>query len=263
METHQVKFTAGADPECFLVNTQGKFISSVGLIGGSKEYPMPLPLGPGYAVQEDNVSVEFNIPPAQNIQVFSSSIMRTVGFLSSMVQDLGLKLSDVSAVSFDQDQLQTPASQEFGCEPDFNAWADGEVNPRPSAKDKSLRTCGGHVHVGYDGEVSHLNIIKFMDMFLGVPSVLMDKGETRKQLYGCAGAFRKKEYGVEYRTLSNFWIFKKELHEWVWRNTQRAIDAAIQSTVDEEDGKCIVSAINGNNKPMAEQLVKKYNLEVL
>jgi len=58
-----------------------------------------------------------------------------------------------------------------------------------------------------------------MDLYLGVPSVLMDKGELRKQLYGKAGAYRMKPYGVEYRTLSNFWIFSDTTIGWVWDNT--------------------------------------------
>lgn len=258
-----IDFMLGSDPECFLIDSAGKFISVVGKIGGTKMAPMPLPIGDGFAVQEDNVAVEFNIPPSPNVEVFSKNIMDAMSYLSFTVDRMGLKFSEDSAKSFDADQLLTPESQEFGCEPDFNAWRNGAVNPRPKAKDKALRTCGGHVHVGFDHEkVSHLSLIRYMDLYLGVPSVLMDKGETRKQLYGCAGAFRKKHYGAEYRTLSNFWIFKPELHAWVWRNTQRALESAMADT-PLDDGDMIVAAINKNNKDTARELVQRYNLEVI
>ena len=46
-----VIFTLGADPELFLVDTSGKFISSVGKIGGTKDKPQPV--GEGCLIQEE------------------------------------------------------------------------------------------------------------------------------------------------------------------------------------------------------------------
>lgn len=255
----------GCDPEAFLVDVNGILRSSIGKIGGSKESPAPLPLGNGYAVQEDNVALEFNIPPASSEGEFLFSINRTLGFLGDIVDgSYGYKISQLSAASFPEEELQDPAALEFGCDPDYNAWT-GHRNPRPSAEDKSLRSCGGHVHIGYDREkVSGEEIIKHMDLFCGVPSVLMDTGELRKQLYGKAGAFRYKPYGVEYRTLSNFWIFNDERIKWVWRNTNRAVDAAVaQPEISKGDQDLIINTINSNDKASAKQLVKKYNLDVI
>ena len=107
-------------------------------------------------------------------------------------------------------ELEHPNAQTFGCDPDFNAWT-GRKNPRPKATDKNLRSCGGHVHIGYlEGKYKDLaprSIIKACDLYMGIPAVFMDNGTLRKQLYGKAGAYRQKGYGVEYRSLSNFWIF--------------------------------------------------------
>ena len=58
----------GSDPETFLQSKTGEFISSVGLIGGSKDEPMPI--GEGCSVQEDNVTVEFNTPPTNDVKEF-------------------------------------------------------------------------------------------------------------------------------------------------------------------------------------------------
>ena len=103
-----------------------------------------------------------------------------------------------------------------------------------------------------------------MDLFLGIPSVLMDKGHLRKNLYGKHGAYREKAYGVEYRVLSNFWIFNNRLIEWVWDNTSRAIAAAeSQFAISEEDGHDIIKAIDNNDVAIAEKLIKKFNLEVV
>ncbi len=260
------KIKLGCDPEAFLIDLNGQLKSSIGLIGGSKDMPRPLfELGLGYAVQEDNVAIEFNIPPADGRSSFIDSISGTLKHLTHMAQqDHGLSISQLSAASFPVSELQNPAALVFGCDPDYNAWTK-EMNPRPSADDKTLRSCGGHVHVGYDtnSDLDGTSIIRMMDLHLGVPSVLMDKGELRKQLYGKAGAYRMKPYGVEYRTLSNFWIFDDRRIGWVWDNTNRAVEAAERFSIDDEDGQAIVQAINTNDKVLAEQLVKRFNLECL
>ena len=261
-----MKIKLGCDPEAFLIDVKGQLHSAIGLIGGSKEEPANLALlGEGYAVQEDNVAIEFNIPPAASRTAFIKSIRRTLGFLSEVIdQDHGLQICTVSAASFPEDQLQDPRAMVFGCDPDYNAWTMA-INPKPKAEDWTLRSCGGHVHIGFDKEkVIPEELIKQMDLHLGVPSVLMDRGELRKQLYGKAGAYRDKPYGAEYRTLSNFWIFNDRLIQWVWDNTSRAVAAAeSRLTISEQDGTDIVNCINNNDKIMAESLLKRFNLEMV
>lgn len=255
------KFKLGCDPEMFLADVTGKLIASCGKIGGSKDMPMRLPLGDGFAVQEDNVAIEFNIPPASNAKEYIDSISRTISFLDNEVKQMGLHIVNLSAASFDKDQLEHPAAQEFGCDPDFNAWTR-KRNPRPKAEDETLRSCGGHVHVGVD-DVDRILLIKNMDLYLGVPSIIMDKGEQRKQLYGKGGAHRMKPYGVEYRTLSNFWVYDGKLIEWVWNNTERALKATEASFAIDEHKDDILEAIDNNNKDVAMKLIKKFNLEVV
>ena len=260
-----MKVTCGADPELFLVDFAGVLRSSIGKIGGSKEMPRPLPIGQGYCVQEDNVAMEFNIPPAEGRDQFIASIDTTLAFLAESVKEMyGYGLSKESAASFLGEELDHPAALVFGCEPDFNAWTK-DVNPKPKASDPNLRSCGGHVHVGFDiNKVDQTEVIKMMDLHLGVPSVLMDTGDLRKQLYGKHGAFRPKSYGAEYRTLSNFWIFSNRLIGWVWDNTLRAVNAAeSRLALSEEDGRNIALAIDGNDKALAWNLVNKYQLEVV
>jgi hypothetical protein len=107
-----------------------------------------------------------------------------------------------------------------------------------------------------------------LDLFLGVPSVLMDDGEERKQMYGKAGAYRPKKYGAEYRTLSNFWIFDKKLIGWVWDQSERALTEAFADT---PEGKLvqhlksfpIQDCIDNNDKKLAQKLVKEFNLSVV
>lgn len=261
-----VAITCGADPEVFVTDFMGGMRSIIGLIGGSKEAPLPLTeLGEGFAVQEDNVAMEFNIPPSATVQDFDDNIRKVLDTLSATVKGkYGFNLCRVSAVSFPDMELQNPAALVFGCDPDFNCWT-GAVNPRPNAEDKNLRSCGGHVHVGYDQSLASQDKVgQFMDLYLGVPSVLMDNGELRKKLYGKSGAIRYKPFGLEYRTLSNFWIFERQTRQWVFRNTQKAVNAAVaQPEISKEDGQLITRAIDDNDKDLAQALINRFNLEVV
>lgn len=256
----------GCDPELFLIDVTGQLKSAIGLIGGSKEVPQQLPdLGDGFAVQEDNVAMEFNIPAASDAHEFIMSLDKALSYLGDAVGNrYGLKLATISAASFPESELQTPAALVFGCDPDYNAWT-GNRNPKPKAEDKNLRSCGGHIHVGYDKEQARPDaVIRYMDLFLGVPSILMDSGDLRKELYGKAGAYREKSYGVEYRTLSNFWIFQKQLVQWAWDNTERAVDAAVaRLALSGDDEARIVQCINSNDKGMARELVDQFQLAVV
>jgi hypothetical protein len=257
----QIPFSIGADPEIFVGDATG-LKSIVGTIGGTKEMPLPLPIGKGYAVQEDNVALEFNIPAARNRAAFIKSIALATGFLEQVCKDqFGLHFVKQSAAFFPEEELQTYAAQQFGCEPDYNAWTL-DKNPRPSAPDKTLRSCGGHVHVGTKLDI--IKCVQAMDLYLGVPSVLLDKGDLRKQLYGKAGAYRKKPFGFEYRTLSNFWIFDPALTGWVYDQVGHALNAVANDEFPQslDDSDSIQHCINDNDKRMAEHLVRGYNLEM-
>lgn len=250
------KIRLGCDPEVFLQNNEGKHISVIGMIKASKWNPMQIPdMAQGFTLQEDNVALEYGIPPASNADEFVAHIQAVMQ--KSLEYLPGLSFSNLSCTIFDEDQMQNPMAHMFGCEPDYNAWTRKQ-NKKPEPSHPFMRSAGGHIHVetkrdAYEG-------VKLMDLYLGVPSVLMDKGEQRKQLYGKAGACRKKPYGFEYRTLSNFWIFKEELIRWAWRNTERAMDTY---NIQGEDEEAILDAINNNNKEAAKYLVNKHNLEVL
>jgi hypothetical protein len=179
---------------------------------------------------------------------------------------LGFTIDYRSAAYFPKEELVSEQAKVFGCDPDFNAWT-GEMNPKPQAADETLRSCGGHLHVGYPiEEIEPRRLIKFMDLFLGVPSVVMDDGDLRKQLYGKAGAYRPKHYGAEYRTLSNFWVKHPDLTAWAWRATAEAIDHARTG-----DSRIIIDAyrndietiINKNDKTSASLMCKELGIEVV
>lgn len=252
----------GCDPEMFLQDKQGKFISAVGLIGGSKEDPFMIS-AMGHAVQEDNVAVEFNIPPAKTKEAWVTDIQFVMDYLTNSLKDKELVLRITASTEFEADQLACQKAQTFGCDPDFNAWTR-QQNPRPMAKSKSLRSCGGHIHIGYDKPSVETNIalIKAMDLFTSIPLLEQDMDTRRRELYGKAGAFRHKAYGVEYRTLSNFWLSSKELMEFIFDQTHKAINFVNSGSIMDDDD-LLVSTINDNKLEYIPYFEEKYGVTTL
>lgn len=246
----------GSDPEVFLVDNFGKHISAIGFINADKWNPLQIPDMPkGFTLQEDNVALEYGIPPASNAEEFSQYIDSVMQ--RSLKELPGLSFSKLSCHVFTEDQMQDPRAHVFGCEPDYNAYTK-DVNHAPQPPHPYMRSAGGHVHI--ETKENPVAVVKAFDLFLVVPSVLMDEGEKRKQMYGKAGAHRIKPYGVECRSLSNFWIFSPELRMWVWRNTERALaNLGVAELVEDR----IQTAINNNDKNMAKALVEEFNLEVI
>ena len=224
----------GADVEVFLVQPGVGPVPCVQLIGGTKEKPIPIleELGPGFALQEDNVMLEYNIPPASTSHEFVYNLRRINEEIVGRVGKMGLAPVIEASMRFRAEQLESDQAKVFGCDPDFNVW-DRCPNEKPelTGEDKLLRTAGGHVHVSFNinGEPpkfpEHLSeietIVMGMDILVGIPSVILDKDRERRKLYGKAGAFRRKPYGIEWRTSSNWWTQKPTYMAFVYQQVER------------------------------------------
>lgn len=213
--------TLGADPELFLRDDRtGAATSVVGLIGGTKGTPLPMDgMGDGYGIQEDNVMAEFNIPVCTSPRRFSRSVEAGVSWIRQLVRtSLPHHSLDVGACArlFPHSELENKQAMVFGCSPDFNAHKQGEawpvIKPESLSEDYGAwRFAGGHVHIGYESAAPDFVAAAFADVFLGLPSVSLDKQGSRRALYGQAGRYRPTTYGVEYRSLSNFWIWDRRV----------------------------------------------------
>lgn len=242
----------GSDPETFLMDKTGKYISSVGLIGGSKDHPMSI--GEGCFVQEDNVTVEFNTPPTSNQQEFVNAINYNLDWIRSRAAQLGLSVVYTPSAEFDKDQLTTAGALTFGCDPDFNAWDYGAANPRPRSSNKALRSAGGHIHIEAP-DLDKLELTKAMDLFVGAPMLRFDTDSMRRSLYGKAGAFRPKSYGIEYRTASNAWLQSDETKCWVFDQTQKAVEfVRAGKQIPDDLGELIQRAINNSDLSLLDDI---------
>ena len=200
----------GADPEVFMRNEQGLVRSAHGVIPGTKENPHPVKRG---AIQVDGLALEFNIIPSDNCFDFNRNINTVLHELCLTLPE-GFDIDIKGHHFFPQEYMDSlPAeSKILGCDPDFNAWT-GLPNPAPNAA-TNLRTAAGHIHFGWskkeimDDWFFQLcqEFTKQLDCTVGLYCYFLDNDKIRKKLYGKAGAFRPKPYGLEYRTPPNIWI---------------------------------------------------------
>ena len=230
-------FTIGADPEIF-VGKAGKFVSAHDMVRGDKINPFPVEDG---AVQVDGMALEFNIDPAISEEDFIRKIDKVMSQLKGMIGDYDF-LHGCSVFFTKDDVVGVPVKNfELGCSADYNAYTLSE-NPVPNSS-LNMRTAGGHIHIGgfesdkiYRPEHFKLSagLARAMDKYVGIYSLLWDMDDRRRELYGKAGAFRPKKYGMEYRTMSNAWIFSKDLVSFVYKQTQKAVESYVDGErVDE------------------------------
>lgn len=250
--------TIGADPEVFVKNTEGIQIV-VGKLGGTKA--KPLALSDTVHCQEDNVLAEFNIAPAHSAIEFDYSITDALALLSARLKAAELDIEIKSSHHFDIAVLAAGGRQArmFGCDPDFNAWS-GMRNVVPNPR-TTLRTAGGHIHIGYSTPDHDTNkeLIKWCDVLLGLPSVLNDPDTERRSLYGGAGAYRDKPYGCEYRSLSNFWLASRGTRIWAFEQARRATElVAAGQIVPSVFASDIQRAINTSCKDTARGLMQEF-----
>lgn len=209
-------YTLGADPEVFLRDKITKTVMpACGMFGGTKRRPKAIPsLGMNYAYQEDNVMLEFNIPPSGHPDSAVESIRKVRQYMAGIIAEQypNLEIAPRCVYTFPYTKLSHSKAKQFGCAPDFNAYEAGEAYPRMNEElltrpGGELRFAGGHLHLGYKADVPPHVAAQFCDALIGLPAVVKDKQERRRAHYGQAGRYRPTAYGVEYRTLSNYWFF--------------------------------------------------------
>lgn len=220
----------GADPELFMRHPDsGDFVSAHDRIPGTKWEPHKVPFG---AVQVDGTALEFNIDPAATVDEFLHNITTVRKTMADMVPGYNVVAEPVARFEANYFKFDVPSyAQELGCNPDYNGWTQ-DVNPKPDPDGKPYRTASGHLHIGWtDGadveDKDHFlfccKVARQLDYYLGMSSLLWDSDDTRRQLYGKAGAFRPKSYGMEYRVLSNRWLDSEPLMRWIYNTIQVAM----------------------------------------
>lgn len=253
------KFTIGSDPEGWIISKlTNQSLPIIGILGGEKGEPIEFL--PGFGYQEDNCSWEFNIPPSNTKREFIENMQIALAELSNVLEDYSLVISP--SIEFHPDLLKSKKATEIGCSEDFNAYTM-EIDKIPNLAITNKRYAGGHIHIGWENShwLDAQVLVKYLDLYLGVPAVILDKDTERKSIYGTAGRFRPKDYGLEYRTLSNFWIVDEKTISFVYDQVEKAISNFNQyKEIIDNSSEEIIECINTNNAEKALELINKFNV---
>jgi len=232
VKINNTEFKFGCDPEVFVRN-QNKYLCAEGMVYGTKKEPQKIING---MVQVDGMALEFGIDPVKTEDGFVRRIGNVFRRIQGMLPE-GVTVDPTNpCVTFAKDVFDSASedSKRLGCDPDYNAYT-GNVNPTPDGEVK-FRTTSGHVHIGWTRnhdpfETTHFMACRMLavslDYWLGIPSLYWDhtpEAVQRRKLYGRAGAFRPKPYGMEYRTLSCRWLMHPDLIRFVYRQSVMAIN---------------------------------------
>lgn len=251
----------GSDPEVMIIDARTrKLVSAIPVIPGDKKNPHKVP---GGAIQHDNVNLEFGIDPAANVDDWVERHRVVMSFCVDFLKKRNMEIVVRASDLFPDDQLDCIEAKTFGCDPDFDPY-DMDINVVPKdAANGNLRSCGGHVHIGSnlinDTIDKQANASKVMDIFLGIPSILLDRDPTsprRRNLYGKAGAHRPKPYGIEYRALGNFWVGQPKLTRLVYLLACDGLDANSKGLLADIQWKLVRRTINDARRDLAEKAIK-------
>jgi hypothetical protein len=221
MSKSRAKPTIGADPEVLILKNF-KPVPAWDYTLGRKDAPVPF-YNSDYGTflgHSDNVAFELNFPK----QVigegrFHHSVAQIVHYLSEK-----FTWKAVPYAEFTSEQLAHPLASTAGCSEDFSAYDEDPTTARvtPAICDwGQKRFFGGHIHIGHKLDIEPAIMARFCDLYLSLPAISgkADIQGPRRVWYGRAGVFRPKPYGMEYRTLSNFWMDPLEFN-----HRSRAID---------------------------------------
>lgn len=167
------------------------------------------------AVYYDGIQGEFCIVPSTCRAYAMDEVQKALKHLYDFTTKQGLDLSFDAAVPITKDTLRKARDKYragFGCMPSQLRRINGERQiMHLDGRTHFTRYAGLHIHLGrafdepslstFEGR---LQLVKWLDIFVGLFSVLFegDADRQRRQVYGKAGEYREKEYGIEYRTPS-------------------------------------------------------------
>lgn len=272
----------GCDPELFLATKDGA------IIGAEKVIPEEgLAYSPYHKpnVVLDGVQVELNPAPSSCRQTLSSNIAASMKALRAALKAKGghIEATFRQVVEIDPKELDSLSDKAkiLGCQPSLNIYdSHAKIGVDPATYNK--RSAGGHIHLGLNTAqpVGLQNLMRererlvpLLDIFVGNTCVLMDRdpgNAERRKVYGRAGEHRLPAHGLEYRTLSNFWLKSYALMSGVMALSRFSVDvlsnsilqgharkdtfADAEATILEMvDLEAIQEAINTNNVKLAKK----------
>lgn len=279
----------GCDPE-FFFKVDGKVVGSELVIPKDGLRPLDTERGAiagrsvgdstaGQTVTKfiiDGVQAELNPRPNTCRANLANEIAACFRMLKKRLdaEGKGVKCDFSPAIVIDPAELKKldEANQKFGCTPSLNAHGDTSVNfEKIDPLTNMNRSAGGHIHIGAQAHPQILKKVKeaphelvnMLDIIVGNTCVLIDRDPSnieRRKMYGRAGEYRLPAHGLEYRTLSNFWLRHYNLMSMVFGLVRLAVELSCDQTngkvfyetfMQAVDIKEVQQAINENDFDLA------------
>lgn len=206
----------------------------------------------------DNMNQEIAIKPCSGVDEFHLYTEKLLDTVESYGYDLIFK----PVVDYGVNSLSHKKANMSGCNPDMNAYTQRLNIPPDLTKFGAKRSAGAHVHVSGISDLNPYEVIKAMDLFLGIPMLFVEERSDRRLMYGAAGAMRLKPYGIEYRALSNAWIHSERTREYIWGKTILAV-SEVRSGFVLPNPQEVQDAINNHDLGLASKLIQQYSLEAI
>ena len=192
----------GTDPELFVLDKNSKVIPAFRFLPSEK-------MRAGEAAPfADGFQTEFTPKPNYCIAYVVDNIRDRMQRLLEEATKVGGELSFTDVVSVPDINTYTDAEIALGCSPSMNAYAEKSVIPKNPRK-VAFRTAGCHIHLGTLNSETDIDaydpdsLVRFLDQVTGPLYTSLFEGlenPARRTMYGRAGEFRIKPYGIEYRT---------------------------------------------------------------
>lgn len=200
--------TFGTDPEIFAMANGAVFPA----------YKWLPPKSASNGLFWDGVQAEFTVAPDRCISWIVDRIYYKLRAAKKVLDSLpqpNARLSVASVVDYPEEERLNAAKEhvQLGCKPSLNVYRmGGELVT--NGRDLPVRFAGGHVHVELPIATPLEPCVKALDAILGVWSVgaaASFDNPIRRRYYGLPGEYRPTSYGLEYRSLSNFWLMHPAL----------------------------------------------------
>lgn len=191
----------GYDAEFFLRGGRG-YIPAERVLRGTKGHAAVL--GPGVVGHPDNIMAEIASAGPFHHENLMERITHDFDVLRKHVAPVEVQITAGITVT-EEFLAAAELAKEIGCDVDFQNGA-----PRDPITTESIGTsryAGGHLHFDTSRDIPPDYCASVCDIMLAVPLIAMGERQGgRRGTYGLPGLYRPKEYGLEYRTLSNYWV---------------------------------------------------------
>lgn len=214
----------GSDPEIFAETDKGVLVPAFDFLG-SKDKPTLAPVVEGHfeikdgrnACYWDGFQAEFTTADSfcmgWHVDSIQNGIRGVYEALKKFNKDARLSIKTVFDIDPEAMIEAKPEHVQFGCMPSLNAY--GMTGLDLPGHEVPFRSAGGHIHLSFNDanfkdKETYKKMVKSMDAILGVACVALFGAyddARRRRMYGMAGEYRLPPHGLEYRVLSNAWLF--------------------------------------------------------